>query len=118
FDFLNNIKNIRFVTTPRTWVTSEESRLLFLPHFNDEEAWDNFKLDKRPDYAFIHQAVTGAISESGRRLDGASLKPLKRLRCPVFAGDVHKPHTIEPVTYIGPPYHVRFGDNFRPRCMV
>lgn len=118
FDFLNRMKNIRFVVKPQTWITSEESKLLFLPHFSDENAWDNFRLDKRPDYAFIHQTVTGAISESGRRLDGFSLKPLKRLKCPVFGGDVHKPHEIGPVTYVGPPYHVRFGDNFVPRCLV
>lgn len=118
FDFLNYHKNIGFVTTPRTWITSEGKKLLFLPHIRDEETWDNFRLDTRPDYAFIHQTVTGAISETGRRLDGYSLKPLKRLRCPVFAGDVHKPHTIGPVTYIGPPYHVKFGDNFEPRCAV
>lgn len=118
FEFLNRMKNIRFIVKPQTWITSEESKLLFLPHFNDEEKWNNFNLDKQPDYAFIHQTVTGAISESGRRLDGYSLKPLQRLGCRVFAGDVHKPHTIKPVTYIGPPYHVRFGDNFIPRCCI
>lgn len=118
FDFLNYHKNIRFVTTPLTWETSEGKKLLLLPHIRNEDEWDNFRLDTRPDYAFIHQTVTGAISETGRRLDGYSLKPLKRLRCPVFAGDVHKPHTIGPVTYIGPPYHIKFGDNFEPRCAV
>lgn len=119
FKFLNEMKNIKFVTKPATWITSKESKLLFLPHFKSEEEWDSFKLDKRPDYVFIHQTVTGAISESGRRLDGFSLKPLKRLKARlVFGGDVHKPHTIEPVIYVGPPYHVRFGDNFTPRCIV
>lgn len=119
FKFLNNMMNIRFVITPRTLVTNEGSKLLFLPHFNDEQAWDNFRLDTHPDFVFIHQTVTGAISESGRRLDGFSLKPLKRLKDRrIFGGDVHKPHTIDLVTYIGPPYHVRFGDNFVPRCVL
>lgn len=118
FNFLNHMKNIRFVTKPQTWITSEESKLLFLPHFESEDNWMKFRLDTRPDYAFIHQTVTGAISESGRRLDGFSLKPLKRLKCPVYGGDVHKPHTIGPVTYVGPPYHVKFGDDFIPRCLL
>lgn len=113
FKFLSNMHNITFLTEPKMMYD-----MLFLPHFHDREMWDNFTWDKRPRYAFIHQTVTGAISESGQRLDGFSLKPLKRLKCPVYGGDVHKPHTIEPVTYIGPPYHVRFGDNFDPRCVV
>lgn len=118
FNFLNYHKNIRFVTTPRTWTTPQDKKLLFIPHIRDEDEWLNFRIDQRPDYAFIHQTVTGAISETGRRLDGYSLKPLRRLKCRVFAGDVHKPHTIGPVTYIGPPYHIKFGDNFEPRCAV
>lgn len=118
FDFLNKMKNIRFITKPATWLTSEGSNLVFLPHTKDEKAWNSFRLDVKPSFAFIHQTVAGAISESGRRLDGFSLKPLKRFGCPVYAGDVHKPHTIDVVTYVGPPYHVRFGDDFIPRCLV
>jgi DNA repair exonuclease SbcCD nuclease subunit len=121
FDFLNQMKNIRFVTTPRTYTTKAGSNLFLIPHINDEAEWDNLPSfrGEKIDYAFFHQTVTGAISESGRRLDGYSLKPLKRLKAKaIFGGDVHKPHTIGPVTYIGPPYHVRFGDNFEPRCLL
>jgi hypothetical protein len=67
--------------------------------------------------AFIHQTVSGAVSESGQRLDGFPLKPMRRLHCRVFGGDIHKPQQIGPVKYIGPPYHIRFGDNFEPRFL-
>lgn len=118
FKFLSHMKNIKFVSKPATWLTSTEKKLFFIPHIRDHETWDSIRLDKRPDYAFIHQCLTGAISETGRRLDGYSLKPLKRLKCPVYAGDVHHPHKVGPAEYIGPPYHVRFGDNFNPRCLL
>lgn len=113
FKFLSNMHHIKFLTKPEM-----HYNMLFLPHFHDQKEWNKFRWDKRPSFAFIHQTVTGAISESGQRLDGFSLKPLKRLKCPVYGGDVHKPHTVEPVTYIGPPYHVKFGDNFEPRCVI
>lgn len=113
FKFLSNMHNIKFLTVPTVI-----GRHFYVPHIKAEADWDALKPDKQVDYAFIHQTVTGAISESGRRLDGFSLKPLKRLNCPVFAGDVHSPHTIGPVTYVGPPYHIRFGDNFEPRCLI
>lgn len=118
FNFLNRIKNIAFITKPQTYTMINGKKLLLMPHISDEAEWDNFKPDKRPDFAFIHQTVTGAISESGQRLDGFSLAPLKRLKCPVYAGDVHTPHEVGPVTYVGPPYHIRFGDEFTPRCMI
>lgn len=118
FGFLNEMENIKFVLDPETYTTKSGKNLFLIPHLHNEEDWDNLKADKRPDYAFIHQTVTGAISESGRRLDGFSLAPLKRLKCPVYGGDVHKPHTIGPVEYVGPPYHVKFGDDFNARCLL
>jgi len=116
FKFLNRMKNIDFITEPT--VLYHDPAMFFVPHTRNEDEWNALKPDRPVGIAFIHQTVTGAISESGRRLDGFSLKPLKRLKCPVFSGDVHSPHTVGPVTYIGPPYHIRFGDDFVPRCLV
>lgn len=116
FKFLNRMKNIDFITEPT--VMYHDPAMFFVPHTRNEDEWNALKPDRPVGLAFIHQTVTGAISESGRRLDGFSLKPLKRLKCPVFSGDVHSPHTIGPVIYVGPPYHIRFGDNFNPRCLV
>lgn len=119
FKFLNNLDgDLGFVVDP-TFVELEDSTKVFLvPHIRSETVWADLKAPQRPDYAFIHQTVTGAISETGRRLDGFSLAPVKRFKCPVFAGDVHKPHGIPPVQYVGPPYHIRFGDDYKPRCLL
>lgn len=116
FKFLNHIKGIMFITKP-----VYHHGLLFVPHLTDVNEWRNlYRLvpDAPLDSVFIHQTVSGAISESGQRLDGFPLKPLKRLKCKVFGGDIHKPQTLEPVIYIGPPYHIRFGDNFTPRYLL
>lgn len=118
FDFLNHIKNIRFITKQTLWTNKMDKRLLFIPHVENSKKWNNLKVDGKVDYAFIHQTVAGAMSESGRRLNGYAVTPLKALNCPVYGGDVHLPHTVDPVIYVGPPYHVKFGDDYIPRCMV
>lgn len=115
FKFLNHIEGITFITEPLF-----HAGFLFVPHLNDVAQWKSLPNlpDKTPLAAFIHQTVSGAVSESGQRLDGFPLKPMKRLNCPVYGGDIHKPQTIGPVIYIGPPYHIRFGDNFSPRYFL
>jgi hypothetical protein len=36
----------------------------------------------------------------------------------VYSGDIHVPQVIKGVEYVGSPYHVHFGDNFRPRAVL
>jgi hypothetical protein len=36
----------------------------------------------------------------------------------VYSGDIHVPQVIGKIEYVGSPYHVHFGDNFKPRCLV
>lgn len=115
FKFINYIDGITLMNEPVFL-----NDMLYVPHLTSVDQW--LKLpqlpDTRPTVAFIHQTVSGAISESGQRLDGFPLKPMKQLRCPVYGGDIHKPQTIDPVIYIGPPYHIKFGDNFIPRYLL
>jgi DNA repair exonuclease SbcCD nuclease subunit len=115
FKFINHIDNIQFITEP-----TFRDGLFFIPHLTSVDEWQSLPSlpDKPPVAAFIHQTVSGAMSESGQRLDGMPLKPMKRLGCPVYGGDIHKPQTIPPVIYIGPPYHIKFGDNFTPRYLL
>lgn len=67
----------------------------------------------------LHNTFEGAIAESGARLSGlrASHAAFTQV-AGVWAGDVHKPQRVGPVTYVGSPYHVRFGDNYNPRVML
>jgi hypothetical protein len=68
------------------------------------------------DYLFMHQTVKGSIASNGQEMDGEELPPLNAGK--VYSGDIHVPQVIGSVEYVGSPYHVHFGDNFRPRCIL
>lgn len=113
FKFLSKLDRVRFITEPTML-----DGMFFVPHTRSLEDWKALKPPSKPNVAFVHQCVTGAISESGHRLDGFPMKPLRRFKCPVWAGDIHRPHKVGVVEYVGPPYHIRFGDDFVPRCIA
>jgi hypothetical protein len=69
----------------------------------------------------MHQTITSAISETGARLTGLTVPPNKARA--LLSGDVHKPqvcipHISMPVTYIGSPYHVTHGNDYKPRVLL
>lgn len=117
FKFVNAIEGVAMCTEHKLVKFEDGTELFFVPHIREKSDWDKVEVPngRKPAYAFIHQPVTGAISESGQRLDGYSLRPIKSWGCPVIAGDIHHPHKVGPVTYVGPPYHIRFGDDYEPR---
>ena len=119
FGFLDKLEGIYFISTAE--LIRGQSKCLVIPHMRDEAEWTTcIKTFKgMTDYAFIHQTVEGVISESGARLDGFSTKPLEYIKAKrVFAGDIHRSQTIGPVTYVGSPYNIRFGENSEPRCLL
>jgi hypothetical protein len=67
-------------------------------------------------FVFFHGCVRGARASSGKHLDGLSWDLFKNHR--VVAGDIHVPQRIGPVTYVGAPYPINFGDDYIPRIMV
>jgi len=84
------------------------------------------------DMIWIHNTVRGSVYSNGRVLEnhGVDLcppsKPSPRrhtglyegLGVPIIAGDVHVPQEVGPVTYLGAPHPVRFGDTWLPRFML
>jgi hypothetical protein len=36
----------------------------------------------------------------------------------IISGDIHVPQTLGPVTYVGAPYTIDFGDRFAPRVLI
>lgn len=119
FYFLNNIEDLTFISKPR--LCKNSSNILFLPHTKNKKEWANIvkKITSPVDYIVLHQTVDGAISESGKRLTGFSTKPLISLKPKaIYAGDIHKPQLVGPVEYIGPPYNIRFGEDFKPRVLI
>lgn len=117
FRFLNQIEGIYFIVEPETVF----GKVAMIPHCRTQEQFDAAckAIKFRPDALMLHQTIAGAIAETGRPLNGFSASPIEALkpaRC--YAGDVHKPQTVGPVTYIGAPYAVKFGDEFDGRVLL
>lgn len=120
FGFLNYIKGIDFVTVPKT--ANCIRNIAIIPHCHEEAHFlDSFKhtVSKDVHGALVHQTFNGAMAETGTRLNGFSASLIESAGLPlgVYAGDVHRPQRHGKVTYIGAPYHVRFGDDYNPRCI-
>jgi DNA repair exonuclease SbcCD nuclease subunit len=126
FEFLNRIEGLRFVTKPVV-VSTGTTRCLMVPH--GKTLPDLKRYAGNVDYVFLHQTFDGAVAESGTRLAGLNPDPLVALRPKaismanewypgIFSGDIHKPQHCGPVTYVGAPYRVRFGDDYEPRVLL
>lgn len=119
FAFLGRIDKVFFHTVPTDKKIGGMS-VRFIPH---TDRWKSvaFQGNKYWDYVFLHQTVTGAISESGKKLEGVDLQSLmKRFRKSTFiAGDVHVPQKLHRrFIYCGAPHPIRFGDEYTPRILV
>jgi hypothetical protein len=126
FAFLHRLDGVVWVSkpTPGSQLPTNSStddkafaKDIFLPHSPDPERdWENINFEQYK-YAFAHNTFAGAKGDNGQQLNGPSVSLFpKHLK--VLSGDVHVPQTIGPVTYVGPPYRIDFGDNFVPRVML
>lgn len=113
FEFLGNQTNIVFVKEP-TIIKLSIGQATFVPA---GEKW-NFKLHKTP-YLFTHATFNGAVAENGTTLTGVDPHVLDDYDGYVYSGDIHVPQRLHKgkITYIGAPYHTRFGDQFEPRVL-
>lgn len=136
FRFLNLIdENIHFIQTISTGrlalrgsvelLPIKSFEILFIPHIRHGIEYEVKKyLDVRGldfksfDLVFLHHTFQGAKASSGQELDGTSTKFFKQFDCPVYSGDIHVPQKLGPVEYIGSPYTVHFGDNYKPRMIL
>lgn len=114
FGFLTEIPGLHFFVHP---AFIHELGVYMLPHQPNQGALD-LAFKQAPDGGLImmHQTLAGAISETGGALNGF-VRPPASVRA-VLSGDVHKPQVTNGVTYVGAPYHVRFGDRYEPRVML
>ena len=122
FRFLGKYHRVAYISKPRIIPINEWGvKMLFLPHSRDpEKDWGkNLNSQKEDiDAVFTHQTFNGATAESGERLGGISTKIFRNFSCPIFSGDIHVPQQVGPVTYIGCPYHIHYGDKFTPRVLL
>lgn len=123
FLFLRRIKNIRWVNRPSGAVNALHDglkglgRSLLLPHTSDwKKDWDDLDFGYY-DWVFCHQSFTGADVGSGHRVNDIPVSVFPR-DAKVVAGDVHLPQVVGPVTYVGAPYTVDFGDDYQPRVLL
>ena len=72
------------------------------------------------DFVFMHQTVKGSRSSNGQEMTGEDVPFEELTRAAfVFSGDIHVPQGIgKNFEYVGSPYHVHFGDSFKPRCVL
>jgi hypothetical protein len=110
FSFLRHLDGVRYVEKPEVWGDS-----LFLPYTKDPEADWAAILFSEYKQIFMHQTVSGARASNGMPMAGISST---MFGTPVYSGDIHVPQKIGDVLYVGSPYHVHFGDRFRPRCLL
>ena len=108
-----NSRSLRFVTKPLDRAGGSE---LYLPYAaNPAEEWAQVKLSGRK-VIFIHQTVTGAIGNNGHELENKKMVSFPR-GVRVYAGDIHVPQKVGPVTYVGAPYPIKFGDDYPCRIL-
>jgi len=118
FRFMGSIDGFDFIHQP---YFDTGLRVGLIPHYRTQQEFDQALSVLQPHTTAVmcHQTFDGAIAETGVKLNGlstgslAAAKPLL-----VLAGDVHRPQSQGIITYVGAPYHVRFGDNFDPRVLL
>lgn len=117
FAFLNHIPGLHFVDKPRELMDDDRGiPTLLLPHSKrPAESWRGMQFEFF-EMVCIHQTVKGARASNGQIMEGTQVPSFGDLR--VYSGDIHVPQTIAEVEYVGSPYHVHFGDRFKPRCVL
>lgn len=117
FRFLRHVPRVRWINEPTRLTLRGLGPCMLLPHTRDVTA-DWAAVDpNEPDWFFCHQTFRGARGEGGRELDGPPATMFPR-DARVVSGDVHRPQKVGPVTYVGAPYTVDFGDDYEPRVLL
>jgi len=114
FKWLGKIKNIRWVNEPM--MINDD---LYLPHTpNPERDWADIDMSV-PRFIFTHNCFKDAVNEHGQFLPGISPSQFFPRAARVISGDVHVPQKlIDNVTYVGAPYHIKFGDLYQARFLL
>lgn len=116
FDFLSALDGIEVITKPTEDPDIDGPLTFFLPYSKEpEKEWAHLDFSIY-DYLFMHQTVKGSRTSNGQIMEGRALPPLNAAK--VYSGDIHVPQVVGGVEYVGSPYHVHLGDNFRPRCVL
>jgi hypothetical protein len=120
FDFLNHMDNVTYLREAREIYV----RIAAIPHQPDQKSFDEAcrivyeDIGEPVSMVLLHGLFEGAVGDTGARLTGLRPALVEKFNAPlVLAGDVHRPQQVGPVTYVGAPYRVRFGDDYIPRVL-
>lgn len=120
FEFLQHLEKpkVRVITKPTQFAMDDRDPICFFLPYTKSPArdWKDYDFSHY-DYVFLHQTAPGSVASNGQRMDGEEIPDLSAAG-KVFSGDIHVPQTIGPIEYVGSPYHVHFGDDFKARCIV
>lgn len=113
WSFLSELQPVAFYDDPYEFAPGH----MLLPWTaNPREAWRDFDLGRMRS-VFMHQPQDGAVGENGQKLSIATSYLFSR-RTKVYSGDIHTPQQVGPVTYVGAPHAIKFGDDYQPRMLV
>jgi DNA repair exonuclease SbcCD nuclease subunit len=117
YKFLSHFHGVTWINSPTNLPIPGLGECRFLPHtINYKKDWADIDL-KSNGWIFAHNTFTGAALGGGQIADGIPLSIFPG-SAKVLSGDVHIPQTLGPVTYVGAPYLVDFGDDYDPRVML
>lgn len=116
FEFLKYIANIYYINTP---VITEG--ILLLPHTKDFTQWGSPMVQswaKEAEFIFMHQPVNGAkVYDSYYLTNCLNNNIFEDNSAIVISGDIHTPQSVGNVIYVGAPYPIKFGDNYRGKFL-
>lgn len=121
FRWLRHLDGVQYIADPWEHPDVKGKLAFFLPYSKDPvKEWKDIHSFEEYDFLFLHQTVGGSVSSNGEKMPGEALPRLNARQ--VYSGDIHVPQVVEGpfgrVEYVGSPYHVHFGDNFKPRCIL
>jgi len=115
FSFLSYLPGVRYIDTAWEDTLDDGPSVYYQPHTKDpvKDLAGDFT---HYDYLFMHQTVKGSVASNGQEMPGYGDSRIKALK--IYSGDIHVPQIINGVEYVGSPYHVHFGDDFKPRAVL
>ena len=119
FEFLRAIPNVDVITEPQEDMGIDPTLAYYLPYSKEPaKDWAHLRDFSMYRYLFMHQTIKGARASNGQIMEGEALPDILGTAAKVYSGDIHVPQVIWPIEYVGSPYHVHFGDKFKPRVIV
>jgi DNA repair exonuclease SbcCD nuclease subunit len=116
FRFLEVIPNVQYINKPMEDPDVTGEAAYYLPYSkNPAKDWAGLDFSHYR-WLFLHQTIAGAVSSNGQEMEGEDLPALNAGK--VYSGDIHVPQVVKGVEYVGSPYHVHFGDSFKPRAVL